>query len=91
MIFTESNLTILTEVDLSNVIEQSNPQVHCVILSQFVTFCNLQKSFKIYKLNALTFLTKHDRAELDNLSHDLTEHEKLSFFFIRAYDIFVNS
>ena len=41
MIFTESNLTILTEVDLSNGIEQSNPQVHCVILSQFVTFCNL--------------------------------------------------
>ena len=65
MIFTESNLTILTEVDLSNVIEQSNPQVHRVILSQFVTFCNLQKSLKkIYKLNASTFLTKHDRAEL---------------------------
>ena len=57
MIFTESNLTILTEVDLSNGIEQSNPQVHCVILSQFVTFCNLDSKIlqKTYKLNANIF------------------------------------
>ena len=55
MIFTESNLTILTVVDLSNV-EQSNPQVHCVILSQFVTFCNLDsKILQTYKLHANIF------------------------------------